>query len=178
MPKGVYERRFNSYSHCRSSDLIAAFWARIDRVNGPIHPVCGQCWMYLGNPSQRYGHFKDVFAHRFVWELVNGPIPEGMLVLHECDNGKCVNPGHLFLGTPQDNMDDKMSKGRQGDSGTKTPPHGSLNGRAKLTEEIVTQIRELKRSGWTVKEIIAHLSIDVAEGTVRSAISGKTWRTI
>lgn len=178
MPKGVYQRgSFNRHSHCHSTDLITVFWERVDKVNGPVHPVCGLCWVYLGNSSQRYGHFKGIYANRFVWELVNGPIPDGMLVLHKCDNGKCVNPDHLFLGTAQDNMDDKVAKGRQGGSGTKTPPHGALNGRAKLTEFEVERIRDLKRSGWTIREIMLHLDLKVSESSVRNAASGRTWRT-
>jgi hypothetical protein len=109
--------------------------------------------------------------------MVHGDIPEGMQVLHDCDNERCVNPGHLFLGTPQDNMDDKMSKGRQGDSGTKTPPHGALNGRAKLTEELVIQARKLRKDGLTVSQIIDTLNLNVHETTLRGAITGRSWRT-
>lgn len=55
---------------------------------------------------------EDGVAHRFIWKTLKGPIPEGMLVCHKCDNPPCINVEHLFLGTPLDNMLDKVLKGR------------------------------------------------------------------
>lgn len=76
------------------------------------------CWLWLGDLSEwGYGVFSVNHvgrgAHRVAYEYANGPIPEGMKVCHRCDVPPCVNPAHLFLGTHQDNMDDKVSKGRQ-----------------------------------------------------------------
>jgi len=55
---------------------------------------------------------KNVYTHRFAWELVNGPIPDGMFICHHCDNPPCCNPDDLFVGTHDDNMADKVAKGR------------------------------------------------------------------
>lgn len=79
------------------------------------------CWLWVGSTQKRtkersYGTFsyryKQYRAHRFSWIIHNGPILDGLWVLHTCDNGVCVNPDHLWLGTSQDNIDDKTRKGR------------------------------------------------------------------
>lgn len=91
--------------------LDERFWEKV--VTSP-----DSCWLWTGAQSPRgYGAFVvsrgDVrTASRVSWELVNGPIPDGLWVLHRCDNPPCVNPDHLFLGTHQDNMDDMAQKGR------------------------------------------------------------------
>jgi hypothetical protein len=65
---------------------------------------------------QGYGkHFakgKTIIAHRWAWEIVNGPIPDGLLVCHKCDVTSCVNPDHLFIGTQKENLKDCRDKGR------------------------------------------------------------------
>lgn len=82
---------------------------------------------------------KMVGTHRLAWILAFGPIPEGMCVLHRCDNRKCTNVDHLFLGTIQDNIIDKTHKDRQA--------KGSKNGNAKLSAPKVKMIRKLHRTG-------------------------------
>ncbi len=82
-----------------------------------------------------------VLAHRASYELMVGPIPDGLFVLHRCDNPPCINPVHLFLGTHQDNADDKVRKNRQATGATQA-------GRAKLTDEQVRQIRSRYRRGY------------------------------
>lgn len=80
--------------------------------------VDGDCWIWKGTERGQNGYGgikhdgKQWMAHRFSWQMHNGPIPDGKIVCHKCDTPKCVNPNHLFLGTQQDNMDDRGAKGR------------------------------------------------------------------
>jgi len=89
--------------------------------------------------STGYGQFrtrqprKHVLAHRYSWDLANGPIPDGMQVCHQCDNPSCVNPAHLFLGSNQDNVTDMVAKDRV--------QRGMRHHKAKLTDDQVEQIR-------------------------------------
>lgn len=79
------------------------------------------------------------YAHRLAWFAFNGPIPEGVKVLHKCDNPKCCNPHHLFLGTQLQNVKDCRAKNRLA--------RGEQHSRAKLTNESVRMIRKLHESG-------------------------------
>jgi hypothetical protein len=95
--------------HSATKDQEAKFWDRVVKSDG--------CWLWGGGRSENgygafYWHGKQTGAHRVAYELVHGSIASDMLVLHKCDNPPCVNPDHLFLGTPQDNMTDKTIKGR------------------------------------------------------------------
>jgi hypothetical protein len=104
------------------------------------------CWIWQGyKQKQGYGVIgtgagkKTALVHRLAYEFWNCPIPEGMLVCHHCDIPSCINPDHLFLGTNQDNIDDKMSKGRAY-TGVHT---GEKNSMAKLTDKQVAEIKRL-----------------------------------
>lgn len=109
-----------------------------------------KCWEWKGGKNaDGYGQTRYVLpsgkveqkAHRISWILANGEIPKGVLVLHECDNPGCVNPGHLHLGTNKNNADERETCGRQ------YHPKGTRHYHAKLTESDVVAIRDAVASG-------------------------------
>jgi hypothetical protein len=99
---------------------VERFWIKVDKSSTSILPgVDTPCWNWtagLRSKITRYGAFKfnnkTVDAHRVAFELQKGPIPDGLLVLHKCDNRICVRGDHLFLGTHLDNVQDMSNKGR------------------------------------------------------------------
>lgn len=99
MPKGVYVR----------PTVEQRFFDKVNKTEG--------CWLWVAPPGESgYGYLainrRPVLAHRFSYELHNGPIPEGLQVNHTCDVRTCVNPEHLYSGTQQENMRDRDTRGR------------------------------------------------------------------
>lgn len=139
-------------------------------VRGP------KCWTWISSTSRGYGMFwlsgRSVLAHRVSWEIHNGPIPDGMDVLHKCDRPYCVNPDHLFLGTHLDNMADMRRKNRTGPR-AKHINVGETHPRAKLTEDDVRRIRDLYKIGLSQHKIAEKFGVN--QGTVSQILSGKIW---
>lgn len=159
----------------RYPPLAERFWAKVDR-RGPQ-----ECWVWTASPGvERYGRFsinnKGHPPSRVSWMLHFGPIPDGMFVCHHCDNTRCVNPAHLFLGTNADNVADMIRKGR----GRGPPPWngrraGAKNQNAKLTEEAVRTIRALSKS---VRRSELAKRYGVCKATIDHLLTGRTWSSL
>jgi len=114
-----------------------------------------ECWEWQGYINDSgYGQFRCgngalLRAHRISYEIHKGAIPDGLIILHKCDNPRCVNPDHLSVGTHADNIHDMDQKGRRINS----PHYGESHGMSKLTAELVRQIRDLADSGISYEEI-------------------------
>lgn len=129
------------------------------------------CWLWLqayasdGYGWAFYGPYRrgGIRAHRAAWEIFHGPIPEGMQVCHKCDTPACVNPQHLFLGTPSENMLDMTRKGRH--PRTKRSHH-------KLTLASARSIRRLAADG--VSKVKLAKQFNVSRSTVLQIVRGDT----
>lgn len=128
--------------------------------------------MAKGRACFRYNR-GGLAAHRASWVIHYGPIPPGMHVLHKCDNGLCVRPDHLFLGTHADNMRD------MGDKGRARTPHvvGSQHAESKLTEADALQIRARYAKGG-IRQVDLVVEFGVRQPTISALILRKTWTHI
>ena len=123
------------------------------------------CWIWQGACCNGYGKLrlgpngKPVACHRLMYEHVHGPIPPGGVVMHKCDNRRCVNPDHLSVGTQKENIRDMHKKGRCG--------------RNVLTVDEVREIRRLHATGIGIARLAA--MHDVGNYTIQSILSGRTW---
>ena len=135
-----------------------------------------ECWEWTSyrNRVQGYGRLhhngKDHKAHRVSYALANGPIPDGLVVRHKCDNPPCVNPAHLELGTQADNVADRVARSR----GARV--QGTANGRSKLTEDTVREIRTKHAGGGTINDLAIEYEVSVY--VVWSAVHRKTWKHV
>jgi hypothetical protein len=185
MPKGIYARM----------PVDLRFWSKVERSN--------DCWLWRGTMSvYGYGFFKVRGkmwkSHRYAWVLTNGAISNGLFVCHRCDVRHCVRPDHLFLGNAFDNMSDAARKGRmpsgerswarlhperlaRGErNGAHTHPErirrGVAQGGAKLTDEIVREIRAASGAGESGRSVAARYG--VAPVTVSHVIRRYTWKHV
>ncbi len=145
-----------------------------ERLQGKYAVAETGCWEWTAALDERgYGQMhmpapnRMVRAHRIAWLVHRGEIPAGLHVLHRCDNRRCINPEHLYLGTHQQNMRDRQERGR-------TDRHiGSANGRARLTEE---QVARIKRDDRWPRFIAKDYGVTVH--SIKNIKYGVTWRHV
>jgi len=150
---------------CYKGFRTGRFWQKVE-IKSLV-----DCWTWLGASRGGYGLVwgegkTHKTAHRVAWELVYGKIPVGMFVLHKCDNPACVNPSHLFTGSPQDNMDDMVAKGRS--------RRGEGHPQAILTEVQIRKMRKQRHAGVSLKELAVRFG--TSYGNICNVVYKKSWR--
>lgn len=149
---------------CKRTTAETRFWMKIEKRSEG-------CWGWTGALQRDgYAHVniggKTISAHRYAYEKLVGPIPDGMDLLHSCDNRACTNPAHLRPGTHQENMRECREKKRHA--------YGERNRKAKLTEAQVIEIRRLRGEGLKLRELAERFPI--SETVVQQICSGRKWR--
>lgn len=156
----------------------AIFWAKVDRS--------GECWLWQGGlDKDGYGKFqvtlsraglpprahtpqRHVRAHHFAYELAHGAPVFGALLMHSCDNPRCVRPEHLRIGTPAENYADSARKGRN--------TRGERNARAKLTAESVRAIRAGLAAGARLVDLARQHGVTAT--TILGIARGRIWKHV
>ena len=156
------------------------FWGKVNK-NGPKQKhMRTKCWEWTARRNLKgYGTFffnkGNLLAHRVSWSFNHGAIPAGLCVLHHCDHPMCIRPSHLYVGTDQDNCNDRTNRGRH----SCKPRRGVLHGRSKLTEIDVLQIRELyKGRGKGPTQDAMAKRFGIRGGHVSDIINRKKWAHI
>lgn len=146
--------------------VVKNFWSK---VNYPGNDQ--DCWEWTAfRDRDGYGHFDKSAAHRLAWEFYNGPIPNGLLICHTCDNPPCCNPEHLVLGTNVENMLDMKNKGRAA--------KGSNQGTSIFTEnDIKIMLTEIYNNQYqSMSEIAFYYECSVT--IISNILQGKYWQHI
>lgn len=156
----------------------APFWTRFVR-NGACLEWTGQRDKDGYGLISQYvnGHARPVRVSRLIYQKLKGPLSDGQIVRHTCDNPPCGEPEHLIPGTHADNTADKMVRGRHV-SGMALHPEraakGATNGSAQLTEDDVREIRRLRAAG--VSQQVAARQLGVSPSAVKDIDHRRTWR--
>lgn len=149
-------------SESDKSPTSQRFWSHVDKSSED------GCWPWLLSlDKDGYGRFtvgrKKFQSHRYAYFLTHGAT--NAFILHRCDNPRCVNPSHLFLGSHADNMRDRNAKRRHA--------FGTRNGRSKLQPADIIEIRLWRKLNASFRSIASRFGVD--ESVIRDIASGKTW---
>lgn len=144
-------------------------------INNNIMPALDGCWYWTGPiGGHGYGVFrynkKQILSHRASFIAFKGDIKKGLFVCHNCDNRMCVNPDHLFIGAPIDNVRDMIKKGRN------VKPKGENHYYAKLTNDAVLLIREMSEYGFSRYSL--GVLFGVSHNTIKLIALKRTWKHI
>lgn len=153
--------------------LEERFWSKVDKKSDD------ECWNWLASTHRKgYGQINlgdrgkgMISSHRLSWIIHYGEIPNDMHVLHKCDNPKCVNPKHLFLGTNIDNVRDMKQKGRT--------RKGENHWNSKLTEKDVMEIKTSYipwNRNYSLSALAKRFGVDV--GTIHAIVIGRNWKWV
>jgi DNA-binding XRE family transcriptional regulator len=154
-----------NHGEARRIPIEDRFWEYVDASNP------SGCWPWIGKSKGSGGYGRTSIlhvaypSHRVAYELTNGPIPDGLIVRHTCDNPPCVNPAHLILGSHKDNARDAIERGRR--------PRGSQASCVKLTEGQVREIRELRSQGLSQYELARRFGVH--RSTIKDIDSRRSW---
>lgn len=171
------------------------FWSKVNKDGPVVRPELGPCWVWTKSTCKDgYGRFqinekgyvngrpvqKHVRAHKLSWEMVNGPLPDDLVIMHACDNPACVRLEHLSAGTQADNRRDCGEKGRNacGDrSGSRTRPdrlcRGERNAKSNITTEQARMVIAMRAAGAGPTRISKELGVSM--GTVSGIIYNGAW---
>jgi len=146
------------------------FWTKVQKADG--------CWLWTASVhgTKGYGQInsggrgRPLQAHRVSWEIHFGPIPDGMIICHHCDNPLCVRPDHLFVGTKSDNALDAVRKGIFGDHW----PKGERHYKTRLTNADALHIRALHAAGANYGELASRYGI--SNSSISKLVRRVTWR--
>lgn len=172
-----------------NQSTIDRFWAKVDRSGGP-----DACWLWLGGrKAAGYGNFfvrretpgqhgRMIFAnaHKFAYELIYGAVPSGQVVRHTCDNPPCCNPAHLIAGTPADNVQDAIARGRVDyrvlGQESADAMRRATRARRRLSEQDLAAIVIARSDGRSLNDIASDYGL--VDGSLANIFKGASYRDI
>lgn len=166
--RGLCQKHYKAARRPKRAAFEERFWGKVIKGEG--------CWEWTGSRnaagygkimvgSRSDGTRRGLIASRAAWEMHNGPIPEGMVVRHHCDNPPCVRPDHLAIGTTRENARDAVERDRN--------TYGVRIPQAKLTPPKVIAIRAAVADGWTQREVASQYG--VSPSLIGLIAHGKIW---